>query len=151
MLDYQLHPYVNSHRGKVADQWKKLGDADDVTASMWCNITDDPYAYADKSGGSTEQLPAAIVVSLHPAAGIRDVKALKRMKTATGYVGEHVMAWAAAYPGDAQVPRLLHIVVMSTRGGCLDANSSKLSRAAFLLLHSKYQSSKWASRTPYWY
>lgn len=149
MLDYQLHPYVDSHRTDITAKWEKQKDPSVVTASMWCKIDDDPYAYASESG--VEQLPPALRISANPAARDHDIGLIKRSKTATGYVGHHVMAWAAAHPKDAQVPWLLSVVVSSTRGGCLDPGSSKLSRAAFVLLHAKYKNSEWTENTPYWY
>ena len=50
---------------------------------------------------------------------------LCNMKTATGVLGDDVLAWAASYPQDPELPWLLHVVVMSTRGGCLDPDANK--------------------------
>ena len=46
---------------------------------------------------------------------------------------------------------LLHVVVMSTRGGCLDPDAQTLSRTAWNLLHKRYADSEWTDKTPYFY
>ena len=71
--------------------------------------------------------------------------------TATGYVGKHVIAYAQVYPTNSQIPWLLHVVVVSTRGGCVDKNNREISQQAYTLLHRKYHTSEWAKKTPYWY
>jgi hypothetical protein len=43
------------------------------------------------------------------------------------------------------------VVVVSTRGGCLDPDADKLSRTAWNLLHKRYAGSEWANKTPYFY
>jgi hypothetical protein len=87
-----------------------------------------------------------------PGAGAEaEIAALGAMKTATGFVGEHVMARAATTPKDPALPWLLHVVVKSTRGGCLDGDAKELSRKAFRLLHQRYPKSEWAAKTPYHY
>ena len=70
---------------------------------------------------------------------------------APDYLGGHVLAWARRNPDDPRVPQALHLVVRSTRYGCVDAETSKLSRAAFELLHRRYPRSPWTARTKYWY
>jgi hypothetical protein len=76
---------------------------------------------------------------------------LGALKTAIGVIGDDVLAWAASHPRDPQLPWLLHVVVMSTRGGCLDPDAAPLSRKAWDLLHQRYPGSEWAQKTPYFY
>jgi hypothetical protein len=61
------------------------------------------------------------------------------------------MEWAGTHPADPELPWLLYVVVMSTRGGCLDNDASALSRKAHALLHKRWPRSEWASATPYFY
>ena len=62
-----------------------------------------------------------------------------------------VLAWAKAHPDDERVPEALHLAVRSTRFGCTNPSTAKLSKQAFELLHTKYPKSSWAAKTPYWY
>jgi hypothetical protein len=54
-------------------------------------------------------------------------------------------------PGDARNPEALHRAITSVRYGCGDANTAKLSKAAFDLLHSRYPKSEWAAKTKFWF
>lgn len=122
--------------------------ADMAAASNWCKFTD-PGAGL---------WPPSFPWRLPPPPSVGDVKQAKaemdrlaRLKTATGFVGEHALRWAADHPRDPDVPWLLHVAVVSTRGGCVDADAPALSRKAYRLLHSRYADSEWSERTPYFY
>ncbi len=120
-------------------------EKEETVAGMWCKIPADPDTWYPEGA----PLPATPAL---PGAGAPDeIAALAKMKTATGFVGEHVLARAAATPKDPALPWLLHVVVRSTRGGCLDADAKELSRKAFRLLHQRYGKSEWAGKTPYHY
>ena len=121
--------------------------AGDAVASMWCSFRQDP-----------DSAPARFAWRLPPPPQFGDAAArraelarLAALKTATGVLGDDVLARAASHPQDPELPWLLHVVVMSTRGGCLDADSKTLSRKAFTLLHRRYPGSEWAKKTPYFY
>ena len=62
-----------------------------------------------------------------------------------------MLARARTHPNDPDLPWLLHVVVMSTRGGCTDADNRELSRTAWQLLHRRFPASSWAKKTPYYY
>jgi hypothetical protein len=130
--------------------------ADDATASGWCSFkTGDA---AGEPGVYHEFEPPAFGWRLPgmPDTGHADLRRdelarLGVMKTATGVTGEDVLAWAASHPQDPDLPWLLHVVVMSTRGGCLDPDAKTLSRTAWNLLHKRFAGSAWADKTPYFY
>jgi len=129
---------------------------DDATASGWCSFKTgdaaaEPHVYHDF-------MPPAFGWRFpdQPDTGHADLRSaelarLASSKTATGVIGEDVLAWAASHPDDPQLPWLLHVVVLSTRGGCLDPDAGTLSRTAWNLLHKRYARSEWAVRTPYFY
>jgi tetratricopeptide (TPR) repeat protein len=88
--------------------------------------------------------------------GDRDLKAarLESAKLATfapNFLAGEVLAWGRAHRDDPLVPEALHQAVRSTRYGCIDASTGKLSQAAFRLLHRRYPKSEWTARTPYWF
>ncbi len=116
----------------------------DATASMWCKLGKD-------SEGPRPPAGLRLDVSTAPRQRDAELATLAAVKTATGFVGDHVMQWAKAHPKDPDVPWLLHVVVMSTRGGCLDPDAGRLSRAAHALLHRQYPGDPWTAKTPYFY
>jgi hypothetical protein len=88
--------------------------------------------------------------------GAQDLKAsrLESAKLTTllpYFLVSEALAWARTHRDDPLVPEALHQAVRSTRYGCFDASTGKLSRAAFRLLHRRYPKSEWTERTPYWF
>jgi ketosteroid isomerase-like protein len=126
-----------------------LQPPEETTAGMWCKMP-------AKAGGSyaedvePEQVPAMPQTG---DAALRDkeLARLAALKTATGFLGEHVIQRVATTPKDPDLPWLLHVVVQSTRGGCLDDDAKSLSKRAFNLLHKRYGGTEWAKKTPYFY
>jgi hypothetical protein len=124
-------------------------DAEDVAASNWCSFKPD-----EPAGVNARTFPWLMPPS--PAVGDRAAAAsemarLAPLKTATGFIGDHVLGRVKTHADDPELPWLLHVVVASTRGGCLDADSKKLSREAFNVLHKRFPRNEWTTKTPYFY
>ena len=150
-LRLQLAPDVPASTAFVEAQKATPDGEEQPTASMWCRIGGDTARGADPWNAVVEQVPPPRDLAPDPAARNRELAALRRLKTATGFIGDHALARARTHPGDPDLPWLLHVVVQSTRGGCVDADNRRLSRAAWRLLHTRYKTSPWTARTPYWY
>lgn len=139
--------------GMTAEPVKPV-PADDATASGWCSFK--PRDEASAQIGQSEapgfgwRLPAMPDTG-RAALRQQELARLATLKTATGTLGDDVMAWAASHPDDSELPWLLHVVVLSTKGGCLDPDAKALSRKAYALLHKRYAGSEWAAKTPYFY
>lgn len=148
-LKHGLSPtyFVNHVNTRTAQ--RSTAAQPDVVASMWCAI----------SGNDSEvaRLPEWLNPSSMPLVSAKnlerdtEIKKLNQLGTATGFVGRHVLAYAKQLPDDPDVPWLLYVVVHSTRGGCLDADNSEISKAAFQLMHKRYSKSSWAKKTGFWY
>ena len=119
----------------------------DATASAWCSFEPSQF---DVPSSFVWRLPAMPELG-DTAARRTELGRLEQLKTATGTFGDDVMEWAGTHPADPELPWLLHVVVMSTRGGCLDKDAPALSRKAHALLHKRWPRSEWASATPYFY
>lgn len=125
---------------------------DEATASGWCSFK--PVASLVRAelavSGFAWRFPPP------PDTGHADVRRaelarLGAMKSATGVLGDDVLAWSVSHPRDPELPWLLHVVVQSTRGGCVDPDAKTLSRKAWDVLHKRYAGSEWARKTPYFY
>ncbi|QGZ38410.1 hypothetical protein [Pseudoduganella flava] len=119
---------------------------DDVTASGWCSFRPAP----DGARAFAWRLPAPPSAG-DSAARQREQGGLQALKTATGTVGDDVLEWVARQPADPELPWLLHVVVASTRGGCLDGDAKQLSKKAHGVLHKRWPGNEWARKTPYFY
>lgn len=152
-LLFNLSPSVGA-TDSVQDKWTrplKQDRNEDTLASMWCSVTNRAGGRFAEDNADTQQVPPPSDVSTDATARDKEVDELAKLKTATGYVGDHVLAWAKTHPTDPDLPWLLHVVVQSTRGGCLDNDASKTSRAAYVLLHRRFPTSPWTEKTPVWY
>ena len=76
---------------------------------------------------------------------------LSTIGTAPNYLTEQVIAYAKLRPQDPSVPQALHLAVRSTRYGCTNIETSRLSKTAFNLLHDHYPQSEWSAKTKYYY
>jgi hypothetical protein len=73
---------------------------------------------------------------------------LRALPGAPTYLGAIVIPWAKAHPNDPRVPEALHLVVRATQYGDRDSDTSK---AAYLLLHSRFPHNPWTAKTPLWF
>jgi hypothetical protein len=76
---------------------------------------------------------------------------LSQVGTAPNYLVEQVVAYAKQHGEDPRLPQAWHLAVRSTRFGCTNAESSRLSKAAFDFLHEHYSQSEWTAKTKYYY
>jgi len=90
-------------------------------------------------------------LKVNQALGARQFAALQALGTAPNYFCKLAIDWATANPNDPRSPEALHLAVRSTRYGCTDKETGKLSKAAFDLLHKRYPNTKWANATKYWF
>ncbi|HKD63177.1 MAG TPA: hypothetical protein VKB40_04010 [Candidatus Acidoferrales bacterium] len=68
---------------------------------------------------------------------------------APDYLTRSVLDWAKQHPDDERVPEAPHLAIRSTRFGCTNPSSGKLSKQAFDFF-TRNPKSPWAARTKYW-
>jgi hypothetical protein len=148
---YGLSPMVRSYRRAESIA---LRDSDSMLADLWCKIAkqQDPASVGwPFDGYLSEEHAPPMADTGNIAARDLELSQLGKLKTSTGFLGDYVMQRATTVPNDPDLPWLLHVVVQSTRGGCLDTDASALSKKAFALLHKRFPRSEWARKTPYFY
>jgi hypothetical protein len=140
----------------------KLAEIDNFRDNWWCASADAPN-YGEAYGGhDADANPKAVdrdskypfpawVTEKEKAQAASEWQRLDETGTAPNYLAQQVVAYAKAHPEDAQVPQALHLVVRATRYGCTNAESSRLSKEAFTVLHERYPKSEWAEKTKYYY
>ncbi len=84
-------------------------------------------------------------------AGESEFKKLNALGEGATAYGSRALAFSRQNPRHANTAEILHLAVRSSRYGCTDDNTGNYSKAAFQLLHSRYKSSVWAKRTPFWF
>jgi hypothetical protein len=143
-LNFGMSPMFQGYA--LADQPR---GKEETRADMWCKMPSKAGAGYTENTDAEESLPMPQLGNV-PARD-KELAQLGTLKTATGYIGDTVMARAKTQPNDPALPWLLYVTVQSTRGGCLDDDVKTLSRNAFSLLHKRYGKTEWATKTPYFY
>ncbi|MGC1173027.1 tetratricopeptide repeat protein [Polaromonas sp.] len=152
-LRHGLSPSLNTYVPDYTQSLTPLSPEMQINtvASMWCAVSIPKPAPPDPWNPWIEQVPPPPDLSADAGARDREISELAKIGTATGFVGAHVLNRAKTHPSDPDLPWLLYVVVQSTRGGCVDAGNSKLSRTAYTILHTRFKNSPWTLRTSSWY
>ena len=132
-----LSPFV---RGGVP-RTTRLDRIDNYRENWWCAPSE-----GDEGGGLTACFPGP----QRAEARLEQAK-LRAAGPAPNYLARQVLDYARSNPGDPRIPEALALAVRATRFGCVDADTTKWSRAAFALLHRQYPASPWAKATRYGY
>jgi len=141
-----LSPYVRTGLLRSAT----LGEIDNFRDNWWCEPLKDGGGRirADRD----PSVPAPAYLSGTEVAQLKEETArLAGVAVAPNVLAAEVLAYAKLHPDDERVPEALHLVVRSTRFGCTDAETTKWSEKAFLLLHEHYPKSEWTMKTKYYY
>jgi hypothetical protein len=140
-----------------------LGEVDNYRDNWWCtdmNVGSNwGQSYAENNQGVNPRFVDRDPDFPFPAWLADDQKAAARSEwtkltaigTAPNYLTNRVLAYARQHRQDPRVPQALHLAVRSTRFGCTNAETSKLSKAAFDFLHTHYPESDWTAKTKYYY
>jgi hypothetical protein len=127
---------------------------DDYRDNWWCefNKKTEPADDSEKKNSLKLTIEAPdFITPPQKTAAAAERKKLLTFDSAPNYLCAEVIKWATAQPNDARVPEALHLAVRATRYGCTNANTGKLSKQAYDLLHKKYPTSEWAAKTKYWF
>jgi len=156
-----MRPYVVPG----AERTEAIGKTDQYRDNWWCPLNLDLSASNyDKMAEMQQLAPARGADRKEPAPAYPDFltegdrvaaasewKKLVVIPTAPNYLPAAVLDFAKQQSDDPRLPEALALAVHSTRYGCTDKETVKLSKAAFDLLHKKYPNSEWAKKTKYWF
>jgi hypothetical protein len=135
-----LRPLVDPITGQTMS--RDLTKIDNYRGNWWCvQETKD-----SSSTGSVNFLNAT-----QEAVSKREHDQIAALGSAPNYLSRQAVEWAKRTPNDSRVPEALHLAVRSTRYGCTDKQTGRLSKAAFDLLKTRYARSPWAKKTKYWF
>jgi hypothetical protein len=157
-----VRPYVNasSERDTLLEKIDSYRDnwwCSDVGAAIevpnyqkdsWYGHSSDNTKPYDPNPGLP--FPAFLTPEQKQAAG-EQWERLSQIGTAPNYLTSAVLTYAKAHPDDPRVPEALHLAVRSTRYGCDNKKTTRLSREAYTWLHQRYPKSEWAKKTKFWF
>jgi len=158
----EFHPDVTAGLGRE----KADGEIDSFRYNWWCAYG--PRAQGDYDFRYNElytpwneplrtiypdesSLLPAFLNETQKVGASQEWDALLQAPSGIVWLGDQVLAYAKAHADDARVAQALHLVVRASRYSCFDAETGRVSKSAFQLLHRKYPSSEWTKKTPYWF
>lgn len=160
MLKYPgLHPYADTGFGRTTE----VNKIDDYRDNWWCSFAAKQegqfynfYRYRADLGPLKLLYPnsapqASFLSPADQATGDAEWKKLSALPAAPTYLSAEVVKYAQAHLEDARVPEALALAVRSTRFGCTDSGTGKVSKQAYDLLHAKFPRSGAAAITKFWY
>jgi hypothetical protein len=144
-----LRPFVSTGIGRTS----ALSEMDSYRDNYWCAEPPPPLGGAASEDESTKPKPVTAPEFLKPSqtAAARQFAVLQSLGTAPNFLCKTAIDWTEKNPSDPRSPEALHLAVRSTRYGCTDKETGRLSKAAFDLLHRRYPNTKWANATKYWF
>jgi hypothetical protein len=144
-----LRPFVSTGVGRMST----LSEMDSYRDNYWCAEPPPPLGGAPSEDEPTKPKPVGVPEFLKPLqpTTARQFAALQALGTAPNFLCKTAIDWTEKNPNDPRSPEALHLAVRSTRYGCTDKETGRLSKAAFDLLHRRYPNTKWANATKYWF
>jgi hypothetical protein len=134
-----VQPYVETGYGR---EDSSPAEIDSIRGNWWCGEN-----HSDKAGIA---FPSFLTDQQMAAAKTEKDQLIALGESATALT-RRTIEFARKNPAHPKTPELLHLAVRSTRYGCTDDNTGKLSKQAFDILHTKYKTSPWTKLTPYWF
>lgn len=134
-----VQPYVETGYGREDSSPSEI---DSIRGNWWCGEN-----HSDKAGIA---FPTFLTAQQTAAAKTEKDQLLELGESAT-MLAKRVIEFATKNPTHAKTPELLHLAVRSTRYGCTDDNTGKVSKQAFDILQMRYKNSTWTKQTPYWF
>ena len=138
------YPYMRDRIGLTATRWWSHEDSDDQRAPD----AQDNVTLCDDCALPLQLAAPTFITSQDRDRARNDVTRLRQLPGAPAYLGATILSWANAQPRDPRVPEALYLVVLATRYGQKNTETSK---AAYLLLHNRYRRNPWTSKTPLWF
>jgi hypothetical protein len=144
-----LRPFVSTGVGRTT----VVTEIDSYRDNYWCAEPPPPLGGAPSEDEPAKPKPITAPEFLKPSQTLaaRQFAALQALGAAPNFLCRTAIDWTEKNPNDPRSPEALHLAVRSTRYGCTDKETGRLSKAAFDLLHRRYPNTKWANATKYWF
>jgi hypothetical protein len=145
-----LQPYVAPGFGRETSETTSI---DSIRGNWWCverQQSGKVTAYNRYDFEYPEAYPAFLTANERSQAEAEQ-RVLAEFGDSASGLTRRAVEFATRTPGHPLVPEILHFAVRSTRYGCTDDDTGKLSKEAFDILHKRFPRSTWTKQTPYWF
>jgi hypothetical protein len=143
-----MRPFVDQGTGRR----EAMDTIDDYRDNWWC---DDAYldSLYGNDGNKVVATPAPVFLTKEQLAEATEenAKIAKLAASGSNFLAAKTSAWAESAPKEKRLPEALALAVKSTRFGCQNCDTGKVSKTAFDILKERFGTSEWKKKTPYWF
>lgn len=142
-----LRPFILN----VAPRVTRFDFADDFRDNWWCEgglLTECDRDNVEKPSRPEPVFPAFYSAAQKEAVA-GELRQIARLGACGDWLSNPLIGWAKAHPSDERSAEALYFAYRVARYS--SDGSTNRSREIFVLLHSRYPNSEWATRTRYWY
>jgi len=134
-----IQPYLETGYGREDGVPTEI---DSIRGNWWCVEN-----HADKLGIAFP----SFLTAQQKAEALREKDQMVAGGESATMLTRRALEFAAKNPNHEQTPEILHLAVRSTRYGCKDDSTGRVSKQAFDILHTRFKTSAWTKDTPYWF
>ncbi len=135
-------PLVDSGTGRMT----AFNEIDNYRDNWWCDTLN-----PDDTVASATPAPVFLTKEQLAEATEENAKIAKLAASGSNYLATKTSAWAESAPKEKRLPEALALAVKSTRYGCQNCDTGKVSKTAFDILKDRFGTSEWKKKTPYWF
>ncbi|MDD1611089.1 MAG: hypothetical protein LUO95_11010, partial [Methylococcaceae bacterium] len=135
-------PLVDSGTGRMT----AFNEIDNYRDNWWCDTLN-----PDDTVASATPAPVFLTKEQLAEATEENAKIAKLAASGSNYLAAKTSAWAESAPKEKRLPEALALAVKSTRYGCQNCDTAKVSKTAFDILKARFGTSEWKKKTPYWF
>jgi hypothetical protein len=145
-----LQPYVPVGFGRGETEVRSI---DSIRGNWWCAETEngEDKSFYDLYPFEYPKAYPDFLSAAEKSSAEREHKQLIALGNSATFFARRALEFASKNPNHPQTPEILHLAVRSTRYGCTDNDTGKLSKEAFDILHKRFAKSAWTKETPYWF
>jgi hypothetical protein len=133
-------PLVDSGTGRRA----AFNEIDNYRDNWWCNTLNPDNTVAIP-------VPLFLTKEQQAQATAENATIAKIAASGSNFLAAKTTEWAEFSPKEKRLPEALALAVKSTRYGCQNCDTAKVSKAAFDVLKDRFSTSEWKKKTPYWF
>jgi hypothetical protein len=127
-------------------------EIDSYRDNWWCD-----NAYLSNVAGdegkvtTTPAVPVFLTKEQLAQASEENATINKLAASGSNFLAAKTSEWAESAPKEQRLPEALALAVKSTRYGCQNCDTGKVSKTAFDILKDLFGTSEWKKKTPYWF
>ena len=144
-----IQPYVPVGLGRGTSPM----EIDSIRGNWWCIDSDnaDNYSKYDHYEFKYPNAYPDFLTAEQRAISTREHQQFSATGASATYLTKRALDFATKNPANPNTPEMLHLAVRSTRYGCTDSATRKLSKASFDFLHKRFPTNEWTKKTPYYF